>query len=129
MRAMLIDDSAAMRAILRSVLRDLGFHTIEEASDGQDALSRAGAFGPHLILVDLDLPVLDGASFVRAFRRLHAGVPVLIVSADASREGVMEAIRAGASGYLVKPFTPGALRERVARALGARAPVGLGDAA
>lgn len=125
MRAMLIDDSAAMRAILRSALRDLGFTTIEEASDGQDALSRAGAFGPNLVLVDLDLPVLDGISFVRAFRRLHARVPVLIVSADASRERVMEAAQAGASGYLIKPFTPAALCERVRRAMTGFAPVGV----
>jgi DNA-binding response OmpR family regulator len=117
MRALVIDDSAPMRAILRSVLRDAGFVSIEECADGQDALSRAGAFSPDIILVDLDLPVLDGLAFLRAYRAAGGRAPALMVTGDASRERVVEAIEAGASAYIVKPFHPATLRARIAQAV------------
>jgi len=113
MRAMVIDDSDAMRAILRSVLRDLGFTCIAEAADGQDGLSRCSAFRPDLVLVDLDLPSLDGLAIVRALRRVDARVPVVMVSATAARERVIEAIRTGVDAYVVKPFTPATLRAKI----------------
>jgi two-component system chemotaxis response regulator CheY len=113
MRAMVIDDSDAMRAILRSVLRDLGFACIAEAADGQDGLSRCSAFGPDLVLVDLDLPSMDGLAIVRALRRIDDSVPIIMVSAEAGRDRVVEAIDAGVNGYVVKPFTPATLRARI----------------
>ena len=113
MRAMVIEDSDAMRAILRSVLRDLGFDCIAEAADGQDGLSRCSAFRPDLVLVDLDLPSMDGLAIVRALRRMDAGIPIVMVSAESARERVVEAIDAGVNGYVVKPFTPATLRARI----------------
>ncbi|MFG0275854.1 MAG: response regulator [Phycisphaerales bacterium] len=127
MRALVIDDSAPMRAILRSVLRDAGFVCIEECADGQDALSRVGAVAPDLVLVDLDLPVVDGIAFLRAYRASGGRAPAIMVTGDASRERVVEAIDAGAASYIVKPFHPSTLRERIAQAVAI--PAGAGAAA
>ena len=113
MRAMVIEDSDAMRAILRSVLHDLGFACIGEASDGQDGLSRCTAFRPDLVLVDRDLPTLDGLSIVRALRRVDGDLPIVMVSGESARERVVEAIGAGVNDYVVKPFTPTTIRAKL----------------
>jgi two-component system chemotaxis response regulator CheY len=117
MRVMLIDDSKAMRALQRSVLADLGHTQIEEATDGQDALSKVGAFNPDVILLDWDMPRMDGLTFVRRFRQTNRTTPLIMVTTECERSRVLEAIKAGVSGYVVKPFTPEQLGRRVTEAL------------
>jgi two-component system chemotaxis response regulator CheY len=117
---MLIDDSRTMRGILRGVVTRLGCTGVCEACDGQDALSRVGAFRPDLILVDWYMPVMDGLSFVREFRRLNKVTPIIMVTVASERSRVLEAIRAGVNEYVVKPFTPELLTRRIAEALEGR---------
>ncbi len=113
MKIMLVDDSKTMRNIQRSVLSQLGYTEIEEASDGQDALSKVGAFAPELILVDWNMPNMDGLTFVKMFRQQDKTTPIIMVTTEAEKARVIEAIKAGVNNYVVKPFTPDLLSQRI----------------
>jgi len=117
MRIMLIDDSKTMRNIQRSVLKQLGYTEIEEACDGQDALSKVAAFNPDLCLVDWNMPNMDGLSFVKAYRQTNKETPLIMVTTEAEKSRVIEAIKAGVNNYVVKPFTPDLLSERITETL------------
>ena len=115
MRILLIDDSKTMRNIQKSVLKQLGYTEIEEACDGQDALSKIGAFKPELCLVDWNMPNMNGLELLQAIRKENANVPVIMITTEGSKAKVMDAVQNGASDYLVKPFTPAALKEKLAK--------------
>jgi len=113
MRVMLIDDSKTMRNIQKSILGQLGYTDIEEACDGQDALSKVGAFAPDLILVDWNMPNMDGLTFVKTYRQQDNTTPMIMVTTEAEKSRVIEAIKAGVNNYVVKPFTPDLLGQRI----------------
>lgn len=113
MKILLVDDSKTMRNIQKSVLSQMGYTTVEEAGDGQDALSKVAAFEPDLILLDWNMPLMDGPTFVKAFRKTGRQTPVIMVTTEAEKSRVLEAIKAGVNNYVVKPFTPAALTERI----------------
>ncbi len=117
MRVMVIDDSRTMRGIMRQVLETLGCAAVEEAIDGQDALSKVKAFRPELILLDWNMPNMDGLEFLRRFRAGDRETPVIMVTTESSRERVVEAIRAGVDDYVLKPFTAEELAQRIREAL------------
>jgi two-component system, chemotaxis family, chemotaxis protein CheY len=113
MKIMLIDDSKTMRNIQKSILTQLGYTELEEATDGQDALSKVGAFQPDLILCDWNMPKMDGITFVRTYRQTEKVTPIIMVTTEAERARVIEAIKAGVNNYVVKPFTPDVLKQRI----------------
>lgn len=113
MKIMLVDDSKTMRNIQRSVLTQLGYTEIEEACDGQDALSKVGAFQPELLLVDWNMPNMDGLTFVKMYRQQDKETPIIMVTTEAEKARVIEAIKAGVNNYVVKPFTPDLLSQRI----------------
>jgi two-component system chemotaxis response regulator CheY len=113
MKILLIDDSKTMRNIQKSVLTQLGYTVIEEACDGQDALSKVGAFQPDLILVDWNMPNMDGLAFVKAFRAGNKTTPLIMVTTESEKSRVIEAIKAGVNNYVIKPFTPDLLSQRI----------------
>jgi two-component system chemotaxis response regulator CheY len=121
MRVLLIDDSKTMRGIERSVLAQFNPTEIAEAADGQDGLSKAIALQPDLILVDSNMPKMDGLSFVRAFRQTDKHTPVIMVASESEKSRVVDAIKAGVNNYLVKPFTPDLLNQRITETLARRA--------
>lgn len=121
MKVMLIDDSRTMRNIQKSVLSQLGLTQIEEACDGQDALSKVGAFQPELILVDWNMPNMDGLSFVKAYRQLNKQTPMIMVTTESEKSRVIEAIKAGVNNYVIKPFTPDLLAQRIGETLSKKA--------
>jgi two-component system, chemotaxis family, chemotaxis protein CheY len=106
MRVFVVDDSKTMRNIVKGVLVTLGATAIDEAGDGQDALSRVNAFNPDVILLDWNMPVMDGLSFVKAYRGMGKTVPIIMVTTESEKTRVVEAIKAGVNNYAVKPFTP-----------------------
>jgi two-component system chemotaxis response regulator CheY len=127
MKALVIDDSRTMRRIVSRTLIDLGFE-VAEAGDGQQALD-ALASGPlpELACIDWNMPVMDGLTFVtqvRADQRLR-GITLLMVTTESEYGQIVRALAAGAHEYLIKPFTPDALQEKLA--LLGLMPAGVGE--
>jgi two-component system chemotaxis response regulator CheY len=113
MQILLVDDSKTMRNIQKSVLTQLGFTDLVEAVDGVDALAKAKASKPGLMLVDWNMPNMDGLSFVKAWRQIDKATPIIMVTTEAEKSRVIEAIKAGVNNYVVKPFTPDLLSQRI----------------
>ena len=113
MRIMLIDDSRTMRNIQKAVLAQLGHTEVLEACDGQDALSKVNAFRPELLLVDWNMPNMDGLTFVKTYRQTNKATPIIMVTTEAEKARVIDAIKAGVNNYVVKPFTPDLLSQRI----------------
>ncbi len=113
MKILLVDDSRTMRNIQKSVLSQLGHTDIEEACDGQDALSKVWAFEPDLLLVDWNMPNMDGLTFVKTFRQKDKTTPIIMVTTETEKSRVIDAIKAGVNNYVVKPFTPDLLGQRI----------------
>ena len=113
MKVMLVDDSKTMRNIQRGILTQLGYTEVEEAVDGQDALDKAAVFNPDLILLDWNMPNMDGITFVKHYRGAGKTTPIIMVTTEAEKSRVVEAIKAGVNNYVVKPFTPNVMGERI----------------
>ena len=115
MRALVVDDSRAMRRIVARILRDLGFEVVE-AGDGQQGLDvlAAGPL-PALACVDWNMPVMDGLTFVTRVRAVPAwrDVTLMMVTTESEHSQIVRALAAGAHEYLIKPFTPFALQEKL----------------
>jgi two-component system chemotaxis response regulator CheY len=106
MRALVIDDSRAIRAIIGSILRELGIEWLD-AGDGREGLEKLRANSDiDLILVDWNMPVMNGLDFIRAVRaeRCYDGVRILMVTTESEREQMLRALEAGANEYVMKPF-------------------------
>ncbi|MGD8176754.1 chemotaxis response regulator CheY [Marinimicrobium sp. ARAG 43.8] len=115
MKILIVDDFSTMRRIIKNLLRDLGFSNTHEADDGVTALPmlRSGDF--DFLITDWNMPGMTGIDLLRAVReeeKLHA-LPVLMVTAEAKRDQIIEAAQAGVNGYVVKPFTAAALKEKI----------------
>ncbi len=117
MKILLVDDSRTMRNIQKSVLGQLGHTEVEEACDGQDALSKVWAYEPDLLLVDWNMPNMNGLEFVKAFRQKDKATPIIMVTTETEKSRVIEAIKAGVNNYVVKPFTPDLLSQRIAETM------------
>jgi two-component system chemotaxis response regulator CheY len=117
MKVLLVDDSKTMRNIQKGILTQLGYTELEEAADGLDAMSKVGAFQPELMLVDWNMPNMDGLTFVKKVRSQGNTVPIIMVTTEAERARVVEAIKAGVNNYVVKPFTPDVLQDRIKETL------------
>ncbi len=110
---MVIDDSSTIRTVICGTLQQLGSVETETACDGEDALSKVFVFAPDVILLDWDMPKMNGLEFLKKFRAKNTKTPVIMVSTEAEKPRVIEAIRAGVNDYVVKPFAPDALLNHV----------------
>ena len=116
MRMLLVDDSATMRRIQRTQLNGLGITDIIEASNGEEALAQLQTKGPvNRILLDWNMPVMDGFTFLKKVRAeaVYNNVNIIMCTSEAEKCKIVEAIRAGANNYIIKPFTPEALKEKM----------------
>ncbi|WP_345418930.1 chemotaxis response regulator CheY [Halioxenophilus aromaticivorans] len=115
MKILIVDDFSTMRRIIKNLLRDLGFTNTQEADDGQTALPMLKNGDFDFLVTDWNMPGMTGIELlrqVRADERLNA-LPVLMVTAEAKREQIVEAAQCGVNGYVVKPFTAQALKEKI----------------
>jgi two-component system, chemotaxis family, chemotaxis protein CheY len=114
-KVLVVDDMSTMRRIVKNVLRQIGFSDIVEAENGQEALGKLKTGGFGLVVSDWNMPVMQGIDLLRAIRAdpdLKA-LPFLMVTAEAQKENIIEAVQAGVSNYIVKPFTAEALQEKL----------------
>lgn len=115
MRALVVDDSRALRTLLKNILKEMGFEIIE-AGHGKEALERLAAVGSvTLALVDWNMPEMNGLDFVKALRsdEKHAETKVVMVTTETEMPRMVAALEAGANEYLMKPFTKDSLREKL----------------
>ena len=115
MHALIVDDSTTIRKILTAYLQKLGFD-VTAAVNGRDGLDRLKAMDKaDVVLVDWNMPEMDGLSFLRAVRAdaHYAGLPVMMVTTNAEMSNVTEALEAGANEYIMKPFTADMIREKL----------------
>ena len=117
MKVLLVDDSRTMRNIQKNALGELGYTDLVEACDGQDALSKLGGAKPDLILLDWNMPNMDGLTFLKEMRKTDKATPVIMVTTEAEKSRVVEAIKAGVNNYVVKPFTTDELSERIVQTM------------
>ncbi|AMX03202.1 chemotaxis response regulator CheY [Microbulbifer thermotolerans] len=117
MRILVVDDFPTMRRIIRSLLKELGFTNVEEAEDGQEALSKLAAGGFEFVVSDWNMPNLNGLDMLKQIRADEAtkSLPVLMVTAEAKKDNIVAAAQAGANGYIVKPFTAATLEEKLSK--------------
>jgi two-component system, chemotaxis family, chemotaxis protein CheY len=112
---LIVDDFSTMRRILKSCLRQLGFENVTEAEDGQVALSKLQASEFKLVISDWNMPNMMGIDLLKAVRadeKLKV-LPFLMVTAEAQKENILEAAKAGVSNYIIKPFTADSLQQKL----------------
>ncbi len=117
MKILVVDDFSTMRRIIRNLLRDLGFENVAEAHDATTALPTLKRAGFDFLITDWNMPGMTGMELLQAVRAEEslAGLPVLMVTAEAKREQIVAAAEAGVNGYVVKPFTAVTLKEKIDR--------------
>jgi two-component system chemotaxis response regulator CheY len=115
MKILIVDDFSTMRRIIKNLLRDLGFTNTQEADDGLTALPMLKGGDFDFLVTDWNMPGMTGIELlkeVRADDKL-ANLPTLMVTAEAKKDQIVEAAQAGVNGYVVKPFTAQALKEKI----------------
>lgn len=115
MKILIVDDFSTMRRIIKNLLRDLGFTNTSEADDGQTALPMLQNGNFDFLVTDWNMPGMTGIELLRVVRaddRLK-DMPILMVTAEAKRDQIVEAAQAGVNGYVVKPFTAAVLKEKI----------------
>ncbi len=116
-QALIVDDSSVMRKIVERSLRQAGIELekVVEASNGAEALAALHNNPVDLILCDINMPVMDGLEFVREVAKLESakGIPIVMITTEGSESHVVQALSAGARGYIRKPFTPDQVKEHV----------------
>jgi len=114
-KILVVDDMATMRRIIKGLLEQLGFKNIDEAEDGKVALQKLKSSKYDFVITDWNMPNMTGLELVQEIRKdpelKH--LPVLMVTAEAKKENVLLAIKAGVNNYIVKPFTAEVLKEKI----------------
>jgi two-component system chemotaxis response regulator CheY len=123
MKFLVVDDYSTMRRIIKNLLHDLGYANVTEADDGNTALPllQNGSF--DFLITDWNMPGMAGLDLLKAVRSNEKlkKMPVLMLTAEAKREQIVEAAQAGVSGYVIKPFTAQTLKETIDKILESRA--------
>ena len=115
MKVLVVDDFSTMRRIIRNLLREIGFTNTVEADDGTTALPILKAGGIDFLITDWNMPGMPGIELLNAVRRDEdlKHIPVLMVTAEAKRDQIVQAAQAGINGYIVKPFTAETLQQKI----------------
>jgi two-component system chemotaxis response regulator CheY len=114
---LVVDDFSTMRRIVRNLLKELGYSDVDEAEDGVQALQKLRNEKFDFVVTDWNMPNMDGLELLKAIRAdaTLSSLPILMVTAEAKKENIIAAAQAGASGYVVKPFTAATLDEKLSK--------------
>jgi two-component system chemotaxis response regulator CheY len=114
-KVLVVDDMATMRRIVKNILKQLGFNWVDEAENGAEALQKLRSESYGLVVSDWNMPVMTGIDMLRAIRADEKlkSIPVLMVTAEAQQSNLLEAIQAGVSNYIVKPFTAETMQDKL----------------
>ncbi len=120
LKFLVVDDFSTMRRIIKNLLHDLGYPNVSEADDGKTALPVLQAGNFDFLITDWNKPGMPGLDLIKAVRpdTKLAKMPVLMLTAEAKREQIIEAAQAGVNGYVIKPFTAETLKEKLDKILG-----------
>ncbi|HDN59802.1 MAG: two-component system response regulator [Candidatus Neomarinimicrobiota bacterium] len=120
-KILVVDDSPTMRRIIINALNKIGYSDIGEASNGKEALDTLRSEEYKLVLTDWNMPEMTGEQFVRELMQDEKlkSIPVIMVTTRGMKEDVITAVKLGVRGYIVKPFTPEVLKEKIEEVLGA----------
>ena len=120
LKILIVDDFSTMRRIIKNLLRQLGFTNVQEANDGATAWPKIQSEPFDLIVTDWNMPKMSGLELLKAIKSDESlkDIPVLMVTAEALKENIIEAVKAGVSNYIVKPFTAETLQEKLERIFG-----------
>ena len=115
MKILAVDDFSTMRRIVKNLLRQLGYNNVSEAEDGAMALGLLQKEPFDFVISDWNMPNMTGLELLKAIRADSnlKDIPVLLITAEALKENVVAAVKAGANGYIVKPFTPDTLQGKI----------------
>ena len=113
MKILLVDDSHTIRNLQKNVLAEIGQTDVAEAADGVEAFSKLSADRPDLMLIDWNMPNMDGITLVKKVRETDKALPMIMVTTEAEKSRVLEAVKAGVNNYVVKPFTAETLGEKI----------------
>jgi len=119
LKILAVDDSPTMRRIIVNTLKRAGYTDVVEASDGKDALAKLKVDKINLIITDWNMPEMDGLTLVSTLRAMdeYKDLPVLMVTTRSVKEDIVQALKAGVNNYIVKPFTPDTLKEKIENVL------------
>lgn len=113
-RILTIDDSTTMRRIIINTLGRIGYKDVVQADNGKSGLAKLEEGGVELIITDWNMPEMDGLEFVKNVKAgPYKDVPILMVTTNAAKEDIVQALQAGVNNYVVKPFTPETLKEKI----------------
>jgi two-component system chemotaxis response regulator CheY len=116
---LVVDDSLTMRRIVINALKSLGYENVAEAGDGKEAVTKLVAEGAGFIITDWNMPEMNGLELTRWVRSnaQYEGLPILMITTRGNKDDVIEAMRARVNNYIVKPFTPQGLKEKIEQVL------------
>lgn len=119
LKILAVDDSPTMRRIIINTLKRAGYNDVTEASDGKDALVKMKVNSYNFIITDWNMPEMDGMEFVTNIRKSddYKKIPILMVTTRSVQDDIVEAIRIGVNSYIVKPFTPETLKQKIKEVL------------
>jgi two-component system chemotaxis response regulator CheY len=119
LRFLIVDDFSTMRRIIRGLLKEAGFIEADEAEDGQVGLQKLYASHFDFVISDINMPNMNGLEMLENMKQDEKlkGIPVLVITAEASKEDVLRAAQIGAAGYIVKPFSKATLEDKITKIL------------
>ena len=118
---LVVDDDNLMREMLKAILRSEEYQVVGEASNGEDALALCARLKPRLVLLDINMPKMDGLQVLEAIRQAQPETKIIMVSAEATMDKVTEAIKKGAAGFVVKPFNAARVLDKVSECISGKA--------
>jgi two-component system, chemotaxis family, chemotaxis protein CheY len=117
-KILITDDTLFMRVTLKNILISNGYEVADEAANGQEAVEKYEAHHPDLVMMDTTMPVMDGIAALRQIKSAHPDANIVMCTATGQKDVVMEAIRAGARDFIVKPFKPERVLESIRKLIG-----------